>query len=103
MGVDEWKQHGRQQWRPIWNLRHIGNTFRSDAAGNGGDLNDLWEFNPATNEWAWMSGSSTVGSNGGQSGTYGTLGILSDRTQPGTAAISTTFGSSILPPMNGRG
>jgi hypothetical protein len=34
--------------------------FGVDASGTGGDLNDLWEFNPATNEWAWMSGSSTM-------------------------------------------
>ena len=25
------------------------------------NLNDLWKFDPATNEWAWVSGSSTVG------------------------------------------
>ena len=36
-----------------------------DANGNTGYLNDLWEFNPTANEWAWMGGSSTVGSNGG--------------------------------------
>ena len=49
------------------------------------NLNDLWKFDPAINEWAWMSGSSMVGSNCpvlgsspkpncGTSGTYGTLG-----------------------------
>jgi hypothetical protein len=26
-----------------------------DSAGTGGSLNDLWEFNPSTREWAWMS------------------------------------------------
>jgi hypothetical protein len=25
-------------------------------------LNDLWEFNPFTNEWTWMAGSSIAGS-----------------------------------------
>ena len=48
-----------------------------DANGSFGSLNDLWEFNPAANEWAWMSGSSTIscGVNGcGQPGVYGTLG-----------------------------
>ena len=40
-------------------------------------LNDLWVYDPATSEWAWMAGSSTesCGVNGcGQSGVYGTLG-----------------------------
>jgi N-acetylneuraminic acid mutarotase len=41
-----------------------------DASGNGGNLNDLWEFNPSTDEWAWMGGSQSVD----QFGVYGTLG-----------------------------
>jgi N-acetylneuraminic acid mutarotase len=41
-----------------------------DASGANGSLNDLWEFNPQTRQWAWMAGSSTVGANGGQSGVY---------------------------------
>ena len=31
-----------------------------DANGNWGALSDLWRFNPSTNQWAWMAGSSTV-------------------------------------------
>jgi N-acetylneuraminic acid mutarotase len=44
-----------------------------DINGTGASLNDLWEFNPATNEWTWMGGSSTVN----QPGVYGTLGTPS--------------------------
>jgi N-acetylneuraminic acid mutarotase len=47
-----------------------------DSAGKGGFLNDFWEFNPATGQWAWMGGSSTVtcaSSYCGQTGVYGTL------------------------------
>jgi hypothetical protein len=47
-----------------------------DSAGIWGYLNDLWEFNPSTNEWAWMSGDSTVSCGSiycGQPGVYGTL------------------------------
>jgi N-acetylneuraminic acid mutarotase len=44
-----------------------------DSAGDFGYLNDLWEFNPSTDEWAWMGGSSTLVSTGVESGTYGTL------------------------------
>ena len=58
-----------------------GNGY--DASGDGGYLNDLWKFNPAANEWAWMNGSSTVGSNGAQSGVYGTLGTLAAGNTPG--------------------
>jgi hypothetical protein len=37
-----------------------------DGNGNSGYLNDLWEFSPATSEWVWISGSSTVGGHDGQ-------------------------------------
>lgn len=40
-----------------------------DGNGNMGDLNDLWEYSPSTNQWTWMSGSNTAGSNG----VYGAL------------------------------
>ncbi len=31
-----------------------------DSAGNFGYLNDLWQFDPAKNEWTWMSGSRSL-------------------------------------------
>ena len=63
-----------------------------DAAGVERDLNDLWEFNPSTNEWAWMGGSSTVAGSCpsnqplpacGPPGVYGTLGVPAARNIPG--------------------
>ncbi|MGD0789473.1 MAG: kelch repeat-containing protein [Terracidiphilus sp.] len=41
-----------------------------DSVGMGGYLNDLWEYNPSTNEWAWMGGNDTAN----DSGVLGTLG-----------------------------
>jgi N-acetylneuraminic acid mutarotase len=54
-----------------------------DINGDQGNLNDLWEFNPQTNQWTWMGGSNTVGSNGGQSGVYGTMGTPAAGNVPG--------------------
>ena len=49
----------------------------NDASGNFGFLNDLWEFNPTSNSWAWMGGSSTVPAvNKGQPGVYGENGSI---------------------------
>lgn len=42
-------------------------------------LNDLWEFNPATNEWTWMSGSNSSQ----EPGVYGTLGVAAASNVPG--------------------
>ncbi|MGO9094620.1 MAG: kelch repeat-containing protein [Bryobacteraceae bacterium] len=65
-----------------------------DGSGNLGNLNDLWEFDPATNEWGWMGGSSTVGSGGGQPGVYGTLGTPSAGNIPGGRESSATWTDS---------
>ena len=32
-----------------------------DSSGNYGWLNDLWEFNPSLNQWAWIGGSKSNG------------------------------------------
>ena len=58
-----------------------------DSIGAQGYLNDLWEYTPSatgdTGEWTWMSGSSTVGRSGGESGVYGTLGTPASANSPG--------------------
>jgi N-acetylneuraminic acid mutarotase len=64
----------------------------TDAAGNfwifGGDgfdlsnpdyLNDLWKYNPITNQWTWISGDNTTN----QSGIYGTKGTAAAANKPG--------------------
>lgn len=62
-----------------------------DANGNYGQLNDLWKFNPSTQQWTWIAGSNTVpascaGSTTipcGQPGVYGTLGSADANNIPG--------------------
>ncbi len=66
-----------------------------DAVGNiwifGGDgyaqgysysdrLNDLWRYNPTSNQWTWMSGNNTPY----VSGVYGTMGTPSPANKPGS-------------------
>jgi N-acetylneuraminic acid mutarotase len=72
---------------------------------NSGSLNELWEFNPSTNEWAWMSGSSTVINNGAPSGVYGTLGTPASGNVPGgrSGASSWTDNSGHLWLFGGHG
>jgi N-acetylneuraminic acid mutarotase len=58
--------------------------FGVDANRTSGYLNDLWTFNPATNQWTWIGGSTTVGAtNGGQPGVYGNLRIAAAANVPG--------------------
>jgi N-acetylneuraminic acid mutarotase len=54
-----------------------------DSTVTAGNLNDLWEFNPATKEWTWVSGANSVGSTGVAPGVYGTLGVAATSNIPG--------------------
>ncbi len=57
-----------------------------DSRNNLGVLNDLWEYDPSINQWAWISGSATIASDGlylGQPGIYGQLGGFSPANSPG--------------------
>lgn len=67
----------------------IGATSWTDSSGNlwmfGGvnltahRFNDLWKYNPNSNQWAWISGESTTDA----IGIYGTQGVASATNQPG--------------------
>jgi N-acetylneuraminic acid mutarotase len=47
-----------------------------DTAGGLCTFNDLWEFDSATDEWAWMGGTKLPNPDGDfQSGVYGTFGM----------------------------
>ena len=80
----------------VW-VDSAGNAWLISGNGYGvancvGLLDDVWEFNPATNEWAWMAGPSGVGSTSGETGVYGTLGVAGAGNIPGGryAAVSWT-------------
>jgi len=51
-----------------------------DYIANHGELNDLWRYDPGTNQWTWMSGSNTKE----QIGTYGTNGFPDAANVPGS-------------------
>ena len=60
-----------------------------DSNDTWGELNDLWEFKPSTNQWAWMGGSSAVSCKYcGPPGVYGTLGVPGSANVPGGRAAA---------------
>ena len=58
-----------------------------DSANNLGDLNDLWEYNPSTGYWTWVSGSSKRR----QPGVYGTKGVANGSNVPGGRDSAATW------------
>jgi VCBS repeat-containing protein len=61
--------------------------------GPSGRHNDLWTFNPDTEEWTWKHGSNLVG----QPGVYGTKGVSAPANTPGArqGAVCWTEGCEI--------
>lgn len=56
-----------------------GSNGSGNSGGAGGLLNDLWEFNPSTKEWTWVSGSNAINA----AGIYGTQGAAAPSNVPG--------------------
>jgi hypothetical protein len=61
-------------------------------------LNDLWEFDPSTNKWVWMGGSSTSSELSpyyGSPGVYGTLGTPAATNVPGARGYASSWVDSV--------
>ncbi len=52
-----------------------------------GELNDIWKYNIASNQWTWVKGDSTLH----QKGTYGTKGIPNASNNPGSRFLSISW------------
>lgn len=92
----------------FWLSGGFGPGSSSSTSGYVGDLNDLWEFNPSTNEWTWMSGSSSVEAS--PAGIYGSKGLPGVSNVPSPRYVATgspdNFGDIWLfggNPLNGEG
>jgi hypothetical protein len=78
----------------LWLFGGYGAGGGEVANANGwGDLNDLWEFNPSTNEWAYMGGNK-VGNGYSAPGVYGTLGTPAAGNIPSGRQSATTWTDS---------
>lgn len=64
---------------------HGGYGFGTTTTG--GNLSDLWKFNPTTLEWTWVSGTNVIES----VGVYGTKGVPSTANRPGSRGNASSF------------
>jgi gliding motility-associated-like protein len=71
-GVNCWTDTNGMLW--------LYGGYGSDSAGNRGDLSDLWQYNPNTNQWTWMAGKSLLY----ERTNYGSLGVYADSVTPGS-------------------
>ncbi|MBI2268941.1 MAG: hypothetical protein HYU69_01135 [Bacteroidetes bacterium] len=54
-----------------------GTGYNAVSAGNM--MNELWKYNVATNQWAWMGGPNNINNS---PGSYGTMGVASPTNMP---------------------
>ncbi len=66
-------------WRDSSGNFWLFGGFGYDDLSDSGDLSDLWQYNPGTGVWTWVSGSSSAGT----AGAYGTQGTPSNSAFPG--------------------
>jgi ELWxxDGT repeat protein len=67
---------GARFWHVMWSLNNVVYMFGGQT---GGYKNDLWKYDPATNNWTWLKGS--TGSN--VPGVYGTKAVAAPANNPG--------------------
>lgn len=56
-----------------------GHGWSASSSAGHGELNDLFKYNPTTNQWTWMKGANSLD----QNGTYGAMGIAASTNMPG--------------------
>ena len=71
----------------LWLFGGIG----FDSNGTGSNLNDLWRYSPASGQWSWVSGASTVN----QNGTYGAKGTAAAGNVPGARQHAIAWADSV--------
>ena len=57
-----------------------------DGSGGYGNLNDLWKYDPSSNQWTWVSGSNI----NGQTDIYGSLQQFAAANVPGSRREGTS-------------
>ncbi len=91
-------RNGATEW--ILNGKHYlfgGNGVTPNGSGR---LNDLWEYDPATQQWTWLKGSNGPA----QQGNYGTLGVAAATNIPGARYYASGWAhNSKLYLFGGRG
>ena len=77
-------RQGAASWTDInGNLWLFGGNM-TPSGGGIARLNDLWKYNPSTNQWTWVKGSNMIN----EYGVYGVKGVSSSANQPGARGYS---------------
>lgn len=74
-GARDWPLSWTDKANNLWMFGGVG----IDGNSNWGELNDIWKYIPALNQWEWVSGSKFAS----QPGNYGIKGVADRNNTPG--------------------
>lgn len=78
---------GSVSWTDASGILWLYGGFGFHTAGVGGYFNDLWKYDPSTNNWTWVKGDNT----GNNVGVYGTQGVANAANKPGGRYASVSW------------
>ncbi|MGA2981738.1 MAG: chitobiase/beta-hexosaminidase C-terminal domain-containing protein [Terriglobales bacterium] len=79
----------------VWVFGGTGQIVTGQLTGFAANFNDLWKFDPSTNEWAWMAGNATLPTSPSNfPGVYGTLGVPAQANTPSSRAYASGWTDS---------
>ncbi len=79
-------RYGSQTWTDANGNLWLFGGYGYDGTVSG-ILNDIWKYNPSSNQWTWIKGDNTVN----HLGVYGTKGIANATNRPGARYVSTSW------------
>ncbi len=74
-------------WSEVTNKFYVFGGYGYATNVSDGELNDLWQFDPATTNWTWLKGTTTINSNG----IYGTQGFAGVTNLPGARGTAVAW------------
>ena len=80
-------REGGATWKDSTGCFWVFGGNGQDFLNNNGLLNDLWKYNPATNQWTWIKGDQIIN----QLGTYGSLAAPNATNKPGARQTPCTW------------
>ncbi len=83
-------RYGSRAWTDSNGNLWLFSGYGLDSSGTQGILNDLWKYNPVSNQWTWMKGDTRVD----QPGVYGVKGTANISNKPGARYVSTSWTDS---------
>src|SRR5687768_2143564 len=81
------REGGGIQWSDASGNLWLFGGYGYPASGSQGFMNDLWKYNPVSNEWTWVNGNNTINSGGN----YGTKGVAAASNKPGSRYLSAAW------------